>query len=94
MSSEKKCHCFIRKGPQLLGMTLDFHEAGKVIVHMSDYVKNMLNDAPKDMNGRASTPASAHLFKVSNKDLTLLPVDKKEIFMHLVMQGIYLSQRG
>ena len=32
--------------PNYLGITLGFIESGKVIVHMSNYVKNMLHDAP------------------------------------------------
>ena len=75
-------------------MTLDYSEPGKAIVCMSDYVKKMLHATPKDMNRKASTSASAHLFWVNNKDPTLLPIDKKDILVHLVMQELYLSQRG
>ena len=49
-------------------------------MHMLDYVKNMLHDAPEDMNGKASTPASAHVFKDNSKDPSPLASDKKEIF--------------
>ena len=41
-----------------------------------------------------ATPAAAHLLKVNDKDLKPLTADKKEIFVHLVMQGLYLRQRG
>ena len=61
---------------------------------MSDYVKTMLHDAPNDVEGKASTPAASHLFKVNSEDPKLSPKEEKEIFMHLVMQGLYLSQRG
>ena len=54
----------------------------------------MLQDAPEEMKGTATTPAAPHLFKVNNKDPQLLGPEKKKIFMHLVMQGLYLSQRG
>ena len=79
---------------EYLGMTLDFSERGRVVVKMSNYVKNMLNDAPASMDGKAVTPAAAHLFKVDTEDPKLLSKEKKELFVHLVMQGLYLSQRG
>ena len=75
-------------------MTLDFRESGTVIVHMSDYVKNMLHDAPKDRNGTATTPTAAHLFMVNEHDPKCLPANKTEIYVHLVMQGLYRSQHG
>ena len=77
-----------------LGMTLDFSEKGRVMVKMNDYVKNMLNDAPASMDVKAATPAVAHLFKVNTENPKLLGKDKKDLFVHLVMQGLYLSQRG
>ena len=77
-----------------LGMTLDFSVRGRVTIKMSDYVKTMLNDAPASMDGKVATPAAAHLFKVNTDDPKLLTKEKKEMFVHLVMQGLYLSQRG
>ena len=64
------------------------------MIKMSDYVKTMLNDAPALTDGKAVTPAAAHLFKVNTEDPKLLNKDKKELFVHLVMQGLYLSQHG
>ena len=79
---------------EYLGMTLDFSVRGQVTIKMSDYVKTMLNDAPASMNGKAATPAATHLFKVNTDDPKLLNKEKQEVFVHLVMQGLYLSQRG
>ena len=79
---------------EYLGMTLDFSERGRVVVKMYNYVKNMLNDAPASMDGKVATPTAAHLFKISMENPKLLGKDKKELFVHLVMQGLYLSQRG
>ena len=86
----------VLRGPvqEYLGMTLDFSERGQVVIKMSDYVKSMLNDAPASMDGKATTPAAAHLFKVNTEDPKLLNKEKKELFIHLVIQGLYLSQRG
>ena len=77
-----------------LGMTLDFRTKGEVQICMEHYINMMLQDAPEEMKGTATTPAAPHLFKVNNKDPQLLGPVKKKIFMHLVMQGLYLSQRG
>ena len=77
-----------------LGMTLDFCTKGKVQISMEHYIDMMLQDAPEEMKGTATTPAAPHLFKVNNKDPQLLGREKKKIFVHLVMQGLYLSQQG
>ena len=77
-----------------LGMTLDFCTKGEVQINMEHYIDMMLQDAPDEMKGTATTPAAPHLFKVNNKDPQFLGVEKKKIFVHLVMQGLYLSQRG
>ena len=84
----------VSRGPvqEYLGMTLDFSKKGRVVVRMSNYVKNMLNNAPASMDGKAVTPAAAHLFKVNMENPKLLSKEKKELFVHLVMQGLYLSQ--
>ena len=86
----------VSHGPvqEYLGMTLDFSERDQVMIKMSDYVKTMLNDAPASMDGKAATPAAAHLFRVNTDDPKLLNKEKKEMFVHLVMQGLYLSQQG
>ena len=77
-----------------LGMTLDFRTKGEVQINMEHYIDMMLQDAPEEMKGTATTPAASHLLKVNNKDQQFLGAEKKRIFMHLVMQGLYLSQRG
>ena len=79
---------------EYLGMTLDFSERDQVVIKMSGYVKTMLNDAPSSMDVKVATPAVAHLFKVNTEDPKPLNKEKKELFVHLVMQGLYQSQRG
>ena len=76
---------------EYLGMTLDFTKSGRVVVKMSNYIKNMLKDAPASMDGHAATHAATHLNTDNPK---LLCKEKKELFVHLVMQGLYLSQQG
>ena len=77
-----------------LGMILDYSVEGSVIIRMESYINNMINDMPEDMIGVASTPASSSLFKVNTNGTPTLNPKKKEIFVHLVMQALYLSQRG
>ena len=77
-----------------LGMNLDFHVEGEVWIDMEHYIDMTLHDAPEDMEGVSSTPAAARLFKTNSEDPKLLDDKKKKIFVHLVMQGLYLSQRG
>ena len=77
-----------------LGMTLDFCNKGEVRINMEHYIDMMLQDAPKEMEGFSNTPAAPHLFKTNLKDPQLLGTEQKKIFVHLVMQGLYLSQRG
>ena len=77
-----------------LGMTLDFRNKGEVRIDMEHYINMMLHDAPKEMDAVSNTPVAAHCFKTNPEDPKLLGDEKKKIFVHLVMQGLYLSQQG
>ena len=75
-------------------MTLDFSEPGQVTVTMTDYIKMICIDLPPDMVGTAATPAANHLFKVNEKDPVHLDKEKADMYVHLTMQLLYLSQRA
>ena len=64
------------------------------MVKMSTYAKNMLNDTPPSMDGKVATPAGGHLFKQNEENPKIFDKERKQFFVHLVMQGLYLSQRG
>ena len=83
----------VSKGKQhnYLGMDLDYKQAGVVVISMESYIDMMLNDAPDTMSGMVTTPAASHLVKINHKPV-LLSSSEKEIFVHLAMQGLYLSQ--
>ena len=51
----------------------------------------MLNDAPHTMSGTATTPTASYLFKINDNPVPLSALEK-EIFVHLTMQGLSLSQ--
>jgi len=76
-----------------LGMRFNFNVRGQVQIDMEEYVKSILHHANDDMKGVAVTPASNYLFQ-TNDDSVKLDHDCKEQFVHLVMQLLYLSQRG
>jgi hypothetical protein len=78
-----------------LGMMLDFSNPGEVVtVTMIDYIKKaVLHDAPKEMRGSAATPAANHLFEVNQVDPVPLGKEKADIYVHIVMQLLYLIQR-
>jgi len=76
-----------------LGMQLDFSQEGKVILSMTEYIKNILADAPDDMQGTASTPASSHLFDVDPLSPNL-DSSTSEKFHHITAQLLYLCKRA
>jgi hypothetical protein len=76
-----------------LGMILDFSQPGQLTVDMVEYVKTIISEMPEDMKGTARTPAAAHLFQVRDEPVPL-GQEKADIFHRMVMQLLYLSQRG
>ena len=77
-----------------LGITLDFTKPGEVTITMINYIKSILHNAPKEMCGHAVTLATNHLFEVNNTNPMYLNTDKTEIYVHLVMQLLFLSQHA
>ena len=77
-----------------LGMKLDYTVEGQVTVNMREYVQMVVNQAPENMKGKASTPAASQLFEVNNEDPELLDETDSTLFHHITMQLQYLSQRG
>ena len=75
-----------------LGMTIDYSVPGKVIIHMDDYVRAILDDAPRDMDGVVLTPAADHLFDV-NPDAKSLDTAQAELFHHLTAKLLFLCKQ-
>ena len=76
-----------------LGMTLDYSVDGKVAIRMQDYIENMLEDVPRDMDGSAVTPAGMHLFQV-NDDAEHLDKVTADVFHSITAKILFLCKRG
>jgi hypothetical protein len=76
-----------------LGMILDFSVPGEVTIDMVNYVRTVIADMPEEMEGTAAAPAAARLFH-SNGNSVPLSRDKADTFHRMVMQLLYLCQRG
>ena len=85
----------VRRGHKhdYLGMVLDFSNEGKFVVDMEDYLKEMINDLPDDMDGMATTPAADHLFKVRD-NAPKLNETKADLFHRVTAQLLFVAQRG
>jgi hypothetical protein len=78
-----------------LGMDLDFRQKGKVIVDMTKYMKDMIQDyrielGPKD---KAATPAALNAFE-EDEDSPLLGKEEAEHFHTMVAKGLFACKRG
>jgi hypothetical protein len=76
-----------------LGMTLDYSEPNVAKIDMTDYVKKILDEAPVEMDGTATSPAAEHLFKIV-EDNELLDVANSESFHATVAKLLFLCKRG
>jgi len=78
---------------EYLGMTLDFSIDGKCKIVMKDYIEEMLEDLPSDMDGEAVTPAANHLFEV-NDNPEKLDESTSQTFHHLTAKLLFLAKRS
>jgi hypothetical protein len=79
---------------EYLGMTLDYSQAGKVIISMDQYVKELLEDLPDDFDtGITTTPAGTYLYDVNPAGEKLEQCDS-EIFHTLTAKLLFLSKRA
>jgi hypothetical protein len=78
---------------EYLGMTLDYSDDGKCKVIMKDFIADMLDDLPSDMDGESVTPAANHLFQV-NEDPKKLNEETSQMFHHNTAKLLFLSKRA
>ena len=76
-----------------LGMILDFTTPGTLEIDMSDYIQVILQDTPTSLRGTSAVPAVKHLF-TTRLDAPKISPQEQELFHHLTMQLMYLSQCG
>jgi len=74
-------------------MQLDFSKPKQLVITMTEYIKNVLADAPPNMEGTASTPAANHLFDV-NPNCDKLDGECSELFHHITAQLLYLCKHA
>ena len=89
--SELSMH--IGKRHDYLGMILDFTTPGILEIDMSDYIQVILQDTPTNLRGTSTVPAAKHLSTTCPEEPKISP-QEQEIFHHLTMQLMYLSQCG
>jgi hypothetical protein len=77
-----------------LGMVIDYNVDGKVQIKMIDYIKEMLDELPKDMAGEAATPAANHLFTINEDPVLVLDKDTSDMFHHHMAKLLFLSKRA
>lgn len=78
---------------EYLGMTLDFTQPGKVTVNMTDYVMRMVDEAPEEFGGVATSPAANHLFDISEACKTL-DEGRAARFHHMVAKALFVCKRA
>ena len=81
------------KGHDYLGMDVNLETKEKVKISMKKYIKDMLEELPKDMNGVSATPAAKHLFEVNEENPKYLDIERKQTFHHNVAKLLFLSKR-
>lgn len=75
-----------------LGMLLDYSNKGKAIIDMIEYIKDMCEEFPQHLSGKATSPASPGLFDV--KPSKKLDKEKAETFHTFVAKSLFLTKRA
>ena len=66
-----------------LGMIFDFSSKGKVMIHMIEYIKTIIDDFPEEIIATKTSPAADHLFTVKDESLaTPLQEEQAMAFHH------------
>ena len=74
-------------------MILDFTTPGILEIDMSYYIQVIYQDTPANLRGTSMVPAAKPLFTTRPNAPKINP-QEQQIFHHLTMQLMYLSQRG
>jgi hypothetical protein len=78
-----------------LGMDMEFNEDGMLEVLMITYLKNVIEQFPEEISGRASSLAAEHLFAVRDKsEARVLEEERALAFHHMVAQLLFMCTRA
>jgi hypothetical protein len=78
-----------------LGVDMEFCEDGALEVSMFKYLKNVIEEFPEMIVGRAATPAHNKLFQVrSDEDGKKLDKEQALAFHHTVAQLLFMATRA
>jgi hypothetical protein len=93
MAVQRQKRLWCTKVHDYLGMMLDFSVEGKVKVIMKDYIQDMLDELPSDMDGESVTPAGEHLFTANENPV---PLDEAtvQMFHTNTAKLLFLSKRA
>jgi hypothetical protein len=76
-----------------LGITIDYSQKSKVLFTMYDYLEDILEDMPDDMNGTSPTPASDNLFEV-DEDSPPLNEKESDFFHRTTARLLFAAKRA
>ncbi len=76
------------------GMDMEFNKDGTLEVLIITYLKNVIEQFPEEISGRASSPAAEHLFAVRDKiEARVLEEERALAFHHTVAQLLFMCMR-
>jgi hypothetical protein len=77
------------------GMDIEFNEDGTLEDSMITYLKNVIEQFPEEISGRASSLAAEHLFGVRNESKArVLEEERALAFHHMVAQLLFMCMRA
>jgi hypothetical protein len=78
-----------------LGVDMEFTDDGLLEVSMFKYLRNVIEEFPEKITGRAATPAAGHLFDVRDeKEARPLEEERALAFHHTVAQLLFMATRA
>jgi hypothetical protein len=77
------------------GMDMEVDEDGMLGFSIITYLKNVIEQFPEEISGRASSPAAEHLFAVRNEsEARVLEEERALAFHHMVAQLLFMCTRA
>jgi hypothetical protein len=80
---------------EYLGKDMEFNKDGTLEVLMITYLKNVIEQFPEEISGRASSPVAEHLFVVRDKsEVRVLEEERALAFHPMVAQLLFMCTRA